>query len=109
MNQSSVTFEMTVESVDKIAGRGTMFVGHINTGTLAMGDRIEIISPAEPKTVDVMGIVQMPARNMVQSAKAGDEVGILVTDFDLDEPHPGIQRLEGQFVPVDLILRSEER
>ena len=107
MNPSTVMFEMTVESVDKIAGRGTMFVGHIKTGTVSMGDRIEILSPAQPRTVDIMGIVQMPARDMVQSAKAGDEVGVLVAGFNPDEPHPGIQRLEGQFVPVDLTLRAE--
>ena len=106
MNQSNVTFEMTVESLAKITGRGTMFVGHIKNGNLSIGDRIEIISTAQPRTVDVMGIVRMPARNMVQSAEAGEEVGILVAGFNLDEPHPGIQRVEGQFVPVNLTLQA---
>lgn len=108
-DQSNVTFEMTVESLAKITGRGTMFVGHIKTGNLSNGDRIEIISTAQPRTVDVMGIVRMPSQNMVQSGEAGDEVGIMVADFDLNEPHPGIQRVEGQFVPVNLTLRATGR
>ena len=43
MNQINVTFEMTVENLAKITGRGTMFIGHIKTGNLSIGDRIEII------------------------------------------------------------------
>ena len=106
MNQINVAFEMTVENLAKITGRGTMFIGHIKTGNLSIGDRIEIISTAQPRTVDVIGIVRMPAQNMVQSAKAGDEVGIMVAGFDLNEPHPGIQRVEGQLVPVNLTLQA---
>ncbi len=106
MDRPRATFEMTVESLTRVAGRGVMFVGHIRTGSLAVGDRIQVISPARPRMVEVAGIAEMPGRSLVQSADAGAEVGVLIAGFDLDEPHPGIQRVEGQLVPVDLILRG---
>jgi translation elongation factor EF-Tu-like GTPase len=105
-SQPTVTFEMPVESLASITGRGVMFVGHIRMGRVSVGDRIEVISAEQPSTATVVGIARMPSRKLVQYAEQGEEIGILVNEFNPDKAGPGVQRIENQYVPVNLILRG---
>lgn len=86
-----------------------MFTGHIRIGSISVGDRIEVIAPGQQSTVTVTGIARMPSRKLVQFADQGEEVGILVNEFNLDNTSPGIQHVENQYIPVNLTLRAQRR
>jgi translation elongation factor EF-Tu-like GTPase len=106
-SQPTVTFEMPVESLARITGRGVMFVGHIRIGAISVGERVEVISAEQQSTATVVGIARMPSHELVQCAEQGEEVGILVNEFNLDKAGPGVQSIENQYVPVNLILRAQ--
>lgn len=106
-NHSKIVFEMPVESLSRITGRGIMFTGHIWIGSISIGDKIEVVAPGQQSTVTVTGIVRMPSRDLVEFAEQGEEVGILFREFKLDKESPGIQRIENQYIPTNLILRGQ--
>ncbi len=69
-------FLMEVEDVFYISGRGTVTTGKIERGSVKVGDMIEIVGIGATKSATVSGIEMF--RKMVDEAKAGDTVGILL-------------------------------
>jgi elongation factor Tu len=70
-------FLMPVEDVFTITGRGTVATGRVERGSIKIGDTIEIVGMAEkPKATVVTGVEMF--RKLLDSAVAGDNVGVLL-------------------------------
>ena len=67
---------MAVEDVFSIEGRGTVATGRIESGTINVGDKIEIVGLADTTETTVTG-VEMFQKTLDQGI-AGDNVGILL-------------------------------
>ncbi len=77
-------FLMPVEDVFSITGRGTVATGRVERGTLKVQDEVEIIGlTAEKRKVVVTGVEMF--RKLLDSAQAGDNIGVLMR---------GVQRTE---------------
>lgn len=79
------SFELIVEDVFSITGRGTVVTGKVSKGTIRVGDEV-IISPSGIKTV-VTGVEQF--RKMLDVAQEGDNVGLLLRGISRDQIQRG--------------------
>ena len=70
-------FRITVEDVFTITGRGTVITGKVESGKIAVGDEVTLqrVDGSSRKVV-IIGIEQF--RKMMDTAVAGDNVGILL-------------------------------
>ncbi len=80
-------FRMTVEDVFFIRGRGTVVTGQIESGTLNVGDEIYLRRSNSSRKVTVNGIEMF--RKLLDQAKAGDNVGVLLRDLTKQEVEKG--------------------
>jgi elongation factor Tu len=80
-----LSFQMTVEDVFSIRGRGTVVTGCIESGVVQVGDTIEIRGASITHTV-VSGIEMF--RKTTKQAQAGDTVGLLLRNVT----HEQVQR-----------------
>lgn len=85
------SFRMTVEDVFSIAGRGTVVTGQIEAGTIRIGDEVIIRGNEVDKKATVVGVESF--RKMLQEAKAGDTVGILLRGIGKADVARGFQLL----------------
>ena len=77
-------FLMPVEDVFSITGRGTVATGRVERGTLHVSDSVEIIGVKEDtRTVVVTGIEMF--RKLLDEARAGDNIGVLLRGVNRDE------------------------
>ena len=74
-------FLMPVEDVFTITGRGTVATGRVERGTVKMSDTVEIVGLTEEKKTTVITGVEM-FRKLLDSAEAGDNVGLLLRGID---------------------------
>ena len=83
------SFRMTVNDVFFIRGRGTVVTGQIESGTLNVHDEIYLQHPnsSSSKRVTVTGIEMF--RKILDQAKAGDNVGVLLRDITKQEVEKG--------------------
>jgi elongation factor Tu len=72
-------FRMTVQDIFSIKNRGTVVTGQIESGTLALGDEIQIQGKSSSKTTVVTGVEI--SRKLVTRAQTGDNVGVLLKDI----------------------------
>ena len=73
-------FLLAVEDVFSITGRGTVATGRVERGTVKVGENVEIVGiKATQKTV-VTGIEMF--RKLLDDARAGDNVGILLRGIE---------------------------
>lgn len=71
------TFEMVVEDVFSIQGRGTVVTGKVSAGSLRVGQRVQLVrAGVVTATTSVTGIEQF--RKVIDTAVAGDFVGLLL-------------------------------
>lgn len=77
-------FLMFVDDVFTITGRGTVVTGCISSGEVHVGDTLYI---NEEMTTIVTGIEQF--RKQIVSAKAGENVGILLSEINRDDIKKG--------------------
>ncbi|MEN9405838.1 MAG: elongation factor Tu [Bacillota bacterium] len=73
-------FLMPVEDVFTITGRGTVATGRVERGTIKVGDEVEIIGLGENQTTTCTGVEMF--RKLLDSAEAGDNVGILLRGIE---------------------------
>lgn len=71
-------FLMSVDHCFSIKGQGTVMTGTILSGSISLGDSVEIPALKVVKKVKSMQMFHMP----VTSAMQGDRLGICVTQFD---------------------------
>ena len=82
------TFLMAVEDVFTITGKGTVVTGRIERGTINLNDTVQIIGlNDEIKTTVITGIEMF--RQTLDTAKAGDNVGLLLKDIERSEVERG--------------------
>ena len=74
-------FLMPVEDVFSITGRGTVATGRVERGIVKMGDVVEIVGlTEESKSTTITGVEMF--RKLLDSAEAGDNVGLLLRGID---------------------------
>lgn len=81
------TFRMTVEDVFTIRGRGTIVTGQIESGTLNVGDEVQIVGPAVAGKTVVTSIETF--RKQIHRAGPGDNVGLLLRNVGKDDVQRG--------------------
>jgi translation elongation factor EF-Tu-like GTPase len=78
------SFGMTVEDVFSITGRGTVVTGRVQTGAVTVGEQVLLSRAGQPMLqVEVAGVEMF--RKTVQTAKAGDNVGLLLRGITRDQ------------------------
>jgi elongation factor Tu len=82
-----VLFQMTVEDVFSIRGRGTVVTGKIEQGVLQVGDVVELRGTYDTREVVVTAIEMF--RKNVEQAGPGDNVGLVLGDIIKDEVSRG--------------------
>ena len=81
-------FLMPVEDVFTITGRGTVATGRVERGELKLNDPVEIVGLRdEPRKTVATGIEMF--RKLLDSAVAGDNVGVLLRGVDRKEIERG--------------------
>ena len=77
-------FKMVVEDVFTITGRGTVVTGRVESGSVSLNDTV-ILNGTTPLVV--AGVEMF--RKMLDSAQAGDNVGLLLRDITRDNVKTG--------------------
>ncbi len=69
-------FLMAIEDVFTITGRGTVATGRVERGTISMNDEVDIVGIRDTQNTVVTGVEMF--RKILDSAEAGDNVGLLL-------------------------------
>lgn len=85
--KKDATFLMAIEGIFMATGRGTVLTGKIETGTLKIGDQLEIIGGRNNLNTACMGLEMF--RKSLDIAEAGDNIGVLVKAVKREEVRRG--------------------
>ena len=107
-------FLMPVEDVFSISGRGTVATGRVESGTVKVGDVVELVGLTdEKKTTTVTGVEMF--HKLLDQAEAGDNVGLLLRGIDKKEIErgqvlckPGSVKPHTKFVGQVYVLTEKE-
>ncbi|KAG2430705.1 hypothetical protein HYH02_013701 [Chlamydomonas schloesseri] len=106
-------FQMPIEDVFSIAGRGTVVTGRIEQGIIKAGEDIEVVGLREPIKSTVTG-VEMFKKSLGQG-QAGDNVGLLIRGIKREDVSrgqvvvkPGAIKTYKQFEAEIYALTKEE-
>ena len=80
-------FQMPIEDVFTISGRGTVVTGRIEQGIVKTGEEIEIVGIRDTQKKVVTGVEMF--RKILDEGQAGDNVGVLLRGTDRDEVERG--------------------
>jgi len=80
-------FLMAIEDVFSIEGRGTVVTGRIETGTIHVGEKVEIIGLQDTAETTCTGVEMF--NKILEQGLAGDNVGILLRGTKKDEVQRG--------------------
>jgi elongation factor Tu len=80
-------FQMPIEDVFSITGRGTVVTGRVEQGELEVGTEVEIVGIRDTQKTTVTGVEMF--RKLLDSAVAGDNVGLLLRGIDKDDVERG--------------------
>ncbi|MDR0367424.1 MAG: elongation factor Tu [Rickettsiales bacterium] len=69
-------FQMAIEDVFSISGRGTVVTGRVETGVVKVGDEIEIVGIRPTQKTVVTGVEMF--RKLLDQGQAGDNIGVLL-------------------------------
>ena len=83
--QTSGSFELVVEGVFSITGRGTVVTGRVISGSIRVGENVTILPSGMSTTVT--GIEQF--RKSLDYAQAGDNVGVLLRGVSREDVQRG--------------------
>ena len=81
-------FLMSVEDVFTITGRGTVATGRVERGKIKVGDPVEIVGIQETRKSVATGLEMF--RKLLDDARAGDNVGVLLRGIDRDQIERGM-------------------
>ena len=81
-------FQMTVEDVFSISGRGTVVTGRISRGRISQGDRVLVRKRQGPALEAQIGGIEA-FRKVLRAAEAGQAVGLLLQDIRREQVEPG--------------------
>ena len=106
-------FLMPVEDVFSVTGRGTVLTGRIETGTISIGDPVEIIGFGKTITSTCTGVEMF--KKLLDTGSAGDNGGLLMRGVDKDDvkrgmviAKPGSVKPHTRFEAEVYVLRKEE-
>jgi elongation factor Tu len=107
-------FLMAVEDVFTITGRGTVATGRVERGVLKTGEEVELIGFRDETRKTVVTSIEM-FRKILDTAEAGDNVGLLLRGVDRDDiergmviAKPGSIKPHRHFKAEVYVLRKEE-
>ncbi|MFN4033279.1 MAG: elongation factor Tu [Fimbriimonadales bacterium] len=107
-------FLMAVEDVFTITGRGTVATGRVERGVLKTGEEVELIGFRDETRKTVVTSIEM-FRKILDTAEAGDNVGLLLRGVDRDDiergmvvAKPGSIKPHKHFKAEVYVLRKEE-
>jgi elongation factor Tu len=80
-------FQMPIEDVFSITGRGTVVTGKVEQGILTTGTEVEVVGIRDTRKTVVTGVEMF--RKLLDEARAGDNVGLLLRGVDKDEVERG--------------------
>ena len=90
-------FRMTVEDVFLIRNRGVVATGRVDSGTLRVGDSVQIDGTLEAR-VDGIEVF----RKSIEEAKAGDNIGVLFKGIEKSQLDRGsVLTAAGEFPPIE--------
>jgi elongation factor Tu len=81
-------FQMSIEDVFSISGRGTVVTGRIERGVVKVGDEIELVGIRPTQKTVVTGVEMF--RKVLDQGQAGDNVGILLRGTKKEEVERGM-------------------
>src|SRR3989475_12089984 len=81
-------FQMPVEDVFSITGRGTVATGRIDKGKIKVGDEVEMVGFGPDKKTVVTGVEMF--RKLLDEGQAGDNVGLLLRGIEKDQIERGM-------------------
>ncbi|NLV98551.1 MAG: elongation factor Tu, partial [Clostridiaceae bacterium] len=81
-------FLLPVEDVFTITGRGTVVTGRIDRGTINLNDKVQIVGLQDEADNTVVTGIEM-FRKYMDSAEAGDNVGLLLRGVERDDVQRG--------------------
>jgi elongation factor Tu len=81
-------FQMSIEDVFSISGRGTVVTGRIERGMVKVGEEIEIVGIRATQKTIVTGVEMF--RKVLDSGQAGDNVGILLRGTKKEDVERGM-------------------
>lgn len=85
--KKDASFLMSIEGIFMATGRGTVLTGKIETGTIKIGDFLEVIGGRDTISTSCMGLEMF--RKSLEIAEAGDNIGVLVKSVKRDEVRRG--------------------
>jgi len=80
-------FQMPIEDVFSITGRGTVVTGKVEQGLLNVGTEVEIVGIRDTQKTTVTGVEMF--RKLLDEARAGDNVGLLLRGTGKDDVERG--------------------
>jgi elongation factor Tu len=80
-------FQMPIEDVFSITGRGTVVTGRVEQGKLESGTEVEIVGIRDTQKTTVTGVEMF--RKLLDYAEAGDNVGLLLRGTGKDDVERG--------------------
>ena len=80
-------FLMPIEDVFSISGRGTVVTGRVETGTVKVGEEVEIVGIKDTRKTVVTGVEMF--RKLLDSGQAGDNIGALICGVGREEVERG--------------------
>ncbi len=106
-------FLMPIEDVFSIRGRGTVVTGRVERGIIKVGDEVEIVGINKTSRTVCTGVERF--RKLLDEARAGDNVGLLLRDTKKEEvtrgqvlAAPGTIAPHTKFEAEVYILRKDE-
>ncbi len=87
VRETDKPFLMPIEDVFSITGRGTVVTGRVEQGMLTTGTEVEIVGIRPVKKTTVTGVEMF--RKLLDEARAGDNVGLLLRGVGKDEVERG--------------------
>jgi len=80
-------FQMPIEDIFSISGRGTVVTGRIEQGRVKVGEEMEIVGFRDTRKTVVTGVEMF--KKLLDQGQAGDNVGLLLRGIDKDEVERG--------------------
>jgi len=85
-------FTVRINSIFRIAGRGIVLAGRVESGKVFIGNRALLRTPTITINTVLTGLEI--DREIVSSAAAGKDVGILIQDMDPSTLTGGVERIK---------------
>ena len=112
--KADLAFLMPVEDVFSITGRGTVATGRVESGTVKVGDEVEIVGLTEESRKTTVTGVEM-FKKLLPQAEAGDNIGALLRGIQKNEIErgqvlckPGSIKPHTKFVGQVYVLTEKE-